>query len=346
MSILSLKRQSRGLGLSPRRRLASEGGSGPPEDLEAPSVPQNLSATAISADQIDLTWDASTDNVGVTGYNVYRDDVLIDTSPTNAYADSGLDPATLYQYEVSAFDAASNESARSTPDSATTHQAIVTAGLVGEYRLDAGAGATTQTITDASGNAHHGTRGTTGDPDTADPAWTAEGLVFTGSESDQANFDNVGISGGVARTVIFAFRTSAAAGAEHSFGFRWGTSWTLRNTGTGDAAKVRLNAGANFNSSLDLGGAAGGAWHFLAVTQSGNNMNTCTLYLDGNAQAVTANPVINTTGAMNWGHNGSALQDMRVGYALVYDRALSAPEIAQNRTALTAIMAARGVTLP
>jgi chitodextrinase len=83
-------------------------------------VPQNLSATAVSDNRIDLTWDASTDNVGVAGYNIYRDDVLVDTSPTNAYSDTGLASATLYEYEVSAFDAAANESARSAPDSATT----------------------------------------------------------------------------------------------------------------------------------------------------------------------------------------------------------------------------------
>ena len=119
MTILSLKKHARGLGLSSRRRSMSDGGGGPPGDTEPPSVPQNLSATAVADDQVDLTWDASTDNVGVTGYNIYRDDVLIDTSPTNAYSDTGLAPGT-YEYEVSAFDLAMNESARSDPATATT----------------------------------------------------------------------------------------------------------------------------------------------------------------------------------------------------------------------------------
>ena len=111
---------NRTLGLNPSRRAASGRGSGPPGDTEAPTVPQNLVATPVSDDQIDLTWDASTDNVGVTGYNIYRDNVLVDTSPTNSYSDTALDPSTEYVYEVSAFDAAANESARSDPDSATT----------------------------------------------------------------------------------------------------------------------------------------------------------------------------------------------------------------------------------
>ena len=113
MSILRLGSHSRGLGLSPRRPRSAS--AGPPGDTAAPSVPQSLSAMAVSDDQIDLTWDASTDNVGVTGYNIYRDNLLIDTSPTNAYSDTGLVSATEYEYEVSAFDAAANESARSDP---------------------------------------------------------------------------------------------------------------------------------------------------------------------------------------------------------------------------------------
>ena len=119
MTTFRLRGVSRALGLGPSRR-AAPGGSGPPGDGEAPSVPQNLVATPVSDDQIDLAWDASTDNVGVTGYNIYRDDLLVDTSPTNAYSDTGLASETEYEYEVSAFDAAANESARSAPDSATT----------------------------------------------------------------------------------------------------------------------------------------------------------------------------------------------------------------------------------
>ncbi|MCC2663505.1 MAG: hypothetical protein K0S35_1427, partial [Geminicoccaceae bacterium] len=119
MTTFRLRGVSRALGLGPSRR-AVPGGSGSPGDSEAPSVPQNLVATPFSDDQIDLAWDASTDNVGVTGYNIYRDNLLVDTSPTNAYSDTGLASETEYEYEVSAFDAAADESARSAPDSATT----------------------------------------------------------------------------------------------------------------------------------------------------------------------------------------------------------------------------------
>jgi hypothetical protein len=67
-----------------------------------------------------LNWNASTDNVGVAGYHVYRNGILVGTSTTTTFTDTGLDPSTQYTYAVSAFDAAGNESARSTAVTVTT----------------------------------------------------------------------------------------------------------------------------------------------------------------------------------------------------------------------------------
>ncbi|MFC1701125.1 fibronectin type III domain-containing protein, partial [Patescibacteria group bacterium] len=94
-------------------------------DTEPPTIPANLSATAISTTQIDLLWDESTDNIGVEGYKIYRDTIEIDDivssgSPTESYSDTGLNPDTTYTYNVSAYDAESNESNQSTSDFATT----------------------------------------------------------------------------------------------------------------------------------------------------------------------------------------------------------------------------------
>jgi chitodextrinase len=89
-------------------------------DTTPPTVPTGLSATALSSSQISLTWTASTDNVGVTGYNVFRGGVKIGTSATTSYIDNGLTASTSYTYNVSAFDAAGNTSAQSGAASATT----------------------------------------------------------------------------------------------------------------------------------------------------------------------------------------------------------------------------------
>ena len=82
-------------------------------DIEAPSIPANLSATPVSISQINLTWSASTDNVGVTGYRIYRNGNQIATTTAISYSDNGLTPNTNYSYIVSAYDAVGNESGQS-----------------------------------------------------------------------------------------------------------------------------------------------------------------------------------------------------------------------------------------
>jgi fibronectin type 3 domain-containing protein len=87
---------------------ASNAASGTVPDLTKPSTPQNLTASANGPTQVDLAWQASTDNVAVTGYNVYRDGTLIaSTGTTPSYSDPVLVPGT-YSYVVKAFDAAGN----------------------------------------------------------------------------------------------------------------------------------------------------------------------------------------------------------------------------------------------
>lgn len=92
----------------------------PPPDTIPPSVPTALSASAVSDTRIDLTWSPSSDNIGVTGYRVFRNGVQVATTPSTAYSDTGLSPTTSYTYTVAAFDAAGNTSAASVSASATT----------------------------------------------------------------------------------------------------------------------------------------------------------------------------------------------------------------------------------
>ncbi|GFZ79456.1 hypothetical protein GCM10008018_26160 [Paenibacillus marchantiophytorum] len=89
-------------------------------DTTAPTVPANLTATVNSSSQINLSWNVSTDNVGVARYEVYRDGVLIATPASNSYNDTGLAEATAYTYTVKAKDAAGNVSAASNTASGTT----------------------------------------------------------------------------------------------------------------------------------------------------------------------------------------------------------------------------------
>ena len=79
-------------------------------DTTPPTTPTNLVAVALSATQIKLSWTASSDNIGVTGYKVYRNDVQIAESTSTYYQDSGLNSYAPYKYTVAAYDAAGNTS--------------------------------------------------------------------------------------------------------------------------------------------------------------------------------------------------------------------------------------------
>lgn len=89
-------------------------------DNEAPTVPTGLTATPVATTQIDLSWNASTDNIAVTGYQIFRDGVAIATTTLLTYSDTGLTASTTYGYTLRAFDAALNYSTSTATTSATT----------------------------------------------------------------------------------------------------------------------------------------------------------------------------------------------------------------------------------
>lgn len=91
-------------------------------DTQPPSTPTNLTATAVSQNQINLSWNASTDNVGVAKYQVFRNNnsVAIAEPSTTTFGDASVVPGTTYSYTVRAVDAAGNVSAHSASASAST----------------------------------------------------------------------------------------------------------------------------------------------------------------------------------------------------------------------------------
>lgn len=91
-------------------------------DTQAPTTPTNLGASATSATVVRLQWNASSDNTGIAGYTVFRNDSpLVVLSDTNlSYEDSSVSPSTTYRYAVEARDEAGNRSARTNAVSVTT----------------------------------------------------------------------------------------------------------------------------------------------------------------------------------------------------------------------------------
>jgi hypothetical protein len=89
-------------------------------DTNPPSVPTNLTDSGTSATTVYLSWNSSTDNVGVAGYRIFRDGVQIGKSTWNSYTDTGCASSTTYTYTVAAFDVQDNVSAQSSPVEVTT----------------------------------------------------------------------------------------------------------------------------------------------------------------------------------------------------------------------------------
>jgi len=98
-----------------------------PPDTTKPTTPTNLRAQISANRSATLTWNASTDNVGVTGYRIYGRNpestlVLLATVSTTSYTDNNLRPGATYTYAVTAIDAAGNESDRASVNTSVPEQ--------------------------------------------------------------------------------------------------------------------------------------------------------------------------------------------------------------------------------
>ena len=151
-------------------------------DIQPPTAPTNIIVTSATLNQISLSWTASTDNVGVTGYRVERCQgancttfAQIGAVQTTAFNDSGLTAGTDYSYRVRATDGAGNLGAYSIVlNTSTLH---ITSALVAAYDFNEGSGTT---VTDLSGRGNTGT--------IANATWTTAGkfgnaLQFNGTNA-------------------------------------------------------------------------------------------------------------------------------------------------------------------
>jgi hypothetical protein len=89
-------------------------------DLTPPSTPANLAVTGTTSSSVSLSWSASTDDVGVTGYQVLRGATVVGSPTGLTFTDTGLAASTTYSYTVRALDASGKQSAASTAVTGTT----------------------------------------------------------------------------------------------------------------------------------------------------------------------------------------------------------------------------------
>jgi chitodextrinase len=120
-------------------------------DTQAPTAPTGLTVTGTTSNSASLSWTAATDNVGVTGYLIFRNGAQVGASATTTFTDTGLTASTSYAYSVKARDAAGNVSAASGSATAVTASGPPGGGAVtATYHVDSdwGAGFTaTVTVT-------------------------------------------------------------------------------------------------------------------------------------------------------------------------------------------------------
>ena len=158
-------------------------------DTEAPTAPSSLTASNTTETSTDLSWNASTDNVGVTGYDVYQGATVIANTSSTSYQVIGLNSGTSYSFSVIAKDAAGNESVASNVVNVTT-QSPDTQAPTAPTGLNASN--TTETSTDLSWNASTDNVGVTGydvfvggslSGSTASTSFTVSGLSAANSYS-------------------------------------------------------------------------------------------------------------------------------------------------------------------
>ncbi len=89
-------------------------------DTTPPTAPTNLTANNVTNSSIFLSWSAATDNVGVSGYKIFRDYIEIANTSSTNYTDTNITPSTTYTYYVQAFDAVGNVSPNSNIIQVTT----------------------------------------------------------------------------------------------------------------------------------------------------------------------------------------------------------------------------------
>ncbi|MDX6516867.1 MAG: endo,4-beta-xylanase, partial [Gaiellaceae bacterium] len=109
----------RGRMLSPADNFPTGGGT----DTQAPSAPSNLTSPSKTSSSVNLSWTGSTDNVGVTGYQVFNGSILVSTVTGTTATVTGLNASTTYTFTVKARDAAGNVSAASNALNVTTNAA-------------------------------------------------------------------------------------------------------------------------------------------------------------------------------------------------------------------------------
>ena len=276
-------------------------------DNAAPSVPAGLSASNVVPTSFTLSWNASTDNVGVTGYEVFKDGSSIGTTSSTSMDVTGLTCGSTYTMTVKARDAVPNWSAQSTSLDIKTTSCT---SLIGYWSFDETSGST---ASDGSGNGNDGTlQGNA----TFAPGKLGNAISLDGTNS-WVDIPNLSFTGDFT-IAAWVYLTGTIDNQDALVGQDvWGQdiNFCCPNlrlfTGSGDAIAS--------SSSI-----SSGTWTHCAITRSGGTMS---VYIDGsldNTSTGFTDPF--TPQTIGKGAQG-ALTEGLIDEVYLYNRSLDASEI-------------------
>ena len=273
-------------------------------DTSPPSAPTGLSAAAVSASRIDLTWAGSTDDVGVTSYRVERcqgqgctDFAEVATPTATTYSDTGLSPSTTYRYRVRAVDSSGNLGGYSAVAQATTGPPVssdTTPPTASVTAPAAGSVVSGNVTVSASASDNVGVAGvqflldgaSLGAEDTTAPysmAWdtaTASNGVHTLQARARDTAGNLGTSSSVTVTVSNS-APPPPAGLVAGWAFNESFGPTV-NDASGNGNTATLQNGPTWTS-----GRYGGGLQFDGVNDFLTALNSASLNISGNAMTMS-----------------------------------------------------------
>ncbi|MFG1705508.1 LamG-like jellyroll fold domain-containing protein [Nonomuraea sp. M3C6] len=308
---------------------------GPP-DTQPPTAPGSLTATG-GQGSAQLAWAASTDNVGVVGYNVHRSATAgftpsggnqVGSATSTSFTDSGV-PAGTYYYKVIAFDAVNLPSPASNEATANVTAPPANTGLVAAYGMNEGTGTT---VTDSSGKSNTGTL--------TNAAWSNSGkygkaLSFNGSNAYVNIPDSTTLRLTTGMTLEAWLNPATATGyrtaliKQHSSGVAYALWANADNNRPYTEIVTTTDQGLPGTAGLPLN-----TWTHLTATYDGTTLR---LYTNGTqtAQKTVTGTIRSDTQALRiggsslWGEYFNGLiDDVRV-----YNRALTATEIQNDMNA-------------